>query len=204
MTETASHHWRILCCRHQDPWFLASPMVCTSFHYLLIGTAIPRSRASLVSLLGANTETTASEAKTFQGAVYLVTALYPPMFIPLILQGLSYNKRSLSCHNLFVDTFCTDHLIDLCFSVCMWDLLSGVPHPLTTPFHFPFVFMEFTSVQFSRVQLFATPWTAARQTSLSITNSQSLLKLMSIVLVMRSHHLTLSFPSPPTFSLSQH
>ena len=43
----------------------------------------------------------------------------------------------------------------------------------------------------SRVRLFATPWTAARQASLSITNSQSLLKLMSIKLVMPSSHLIL-------------
>ena len=43
----------------------------------------------------------------------------------------------------------------------------------------------------SRVRLFATPWTAAHQTSLSITNSQSLLKLMSIVSVMPSNHLIL-------------
>ena len=42
-----------------------------------------------------------------------------------------------------------------------------------------------------RVQLFATPWTAARQASLSITNSQSLLKLMSIESVMPSNHLSL-------------
>ena len=46
--------------------------------------------------------------------------------------------------------------------------------------------------------LFATPWTAAHQASLSITNSQSLLKLMSIELVMPSNHLnlccTLLFP----------
>ena len=41
----------------------------------------------------------------------------------------------------------------------------------------------------SHVQLFATPWAAARQTSLSITNSQSLLKLMSIESVMPSNHL---------------
>ena len=41
--------------------------------------------------------------------------------------------------------------------------------------------------QFSRVQLFASPWTAARQASLSITNSQSLLKLMSIESVMPSN-----------------
>ena len=46
----------------------------------------------------------------------------------------------------------------------------------------------------SRVQLFATPWTAARQASLSITNSQSLLKLMSIELVMPSDHLILCRP----------
>ena len=46
----------------------------------------------------------------------------------------------------------------------------------------------------SCVQLFATPWTAAHQTSLSITNSQSLLKLMSIELVMPSNHLILCRP----------
>ena len=50
-----------------------------------------------------------------------------------------------------------------------------------------------------------TPWTAARQASLSFTVSQNLLKLMSIELVMSSHHLILSSPpSPPALSLSQH
>ena len=43
----------------------------------------------------------------------------------------------------------------------------------------------------SRVQLFATPWTAAHQASLSITNSCSLLKLKSIASVMPSNHLIL-------------
>ena len=52
-----------------------------------------------------------------------------------------------------------------------------------------------SSVQLlSCVQLFLTPWTAARQGSLSITNSQSLLKLMSIELVMPSNHLILCRP----------
>ena len=52
-----------------------------------------------------------------------------------------------------------------------------------------------SSVQLlSRVQLIVTPWTAARQASLSITNSQSLLKCMSIVLVMPSNHLILYYP----------
>ena len=46
----------------------------------------------------------------------------------------------------------------------------------------------------SCVRLFATPWTAACQASLSITNSQSLLKLMSIKLVMPSNHLFLCHP----------
>ena len=53
----------------------------------------------------------------------------------------------------------------------------------------------FSSVQsLGCVQLFATPWTAARQAFLSITNSQSLLKLMSIELVMTSNHLILCHP----------
>ena len=49
--------------------------------------------------------------------------------------------------------------------------------------------LQLHSVQlFSRVQPFATLWTAGHQASLSITNSQSLLKLMSIDLVMPSNH----------------
>ena len=46
----------------------------------------------------------------------------------------------------------------------------------------------------SRVQLFATPWTTARQASLSITNSQSLLKLMPIESVMPSNHIIFCHP----------
>ena len=49
----------------------------------------------------------------------------------------------------------------------------------------------------SRVPLFATPWTAARLASLFITNSQSLLKLTSIELVMLSNHLILCHPLLP-------
>ena len=56
----------------------------------------------------------------------------------------------------------------------------------------------------SHVWLFSILWTGARQASLSITNSQSSLKLISIELVMPSNHLILSSPSPPAFSLSQH
>ena len=56
-------------------------------------------------------------------------------------------------------------------------------------------YVQISSVQSpSRVQLFATPWTAAHQASLSITNSRSLLKLMSIEFVMPSNHLILYHP----------
>ena len=55
--------------------------------------------------------------------------------------------------------------------------------------------VQFSSIQsLSRVQLFATPWTTARQASLSITNFQSLPKLLSIELVMPSNHLILCCP----------
>ena len=60
-----------------------------------------------------------------------------------------------------------------------------------------------TVQSFSRVQLFETPWTAAHQASLSITNSRSLLKLMSIESVMQSNHLILCCPlllSPSIFT----
>ena len=69
---------------------------------------------------------------------------------------------------------------------------------------------KFSSVQsLSNVRLFATPWTVARQASLSITNSWSLLRLMSIESVMPSNHLILCclllllpsiFPSIRVFS----
>ena len=74
-------------------------------------------------------------------------------------------------------------------------------------------FKFFSSVQLlSHVRLFATPWTAAHEAALSITNSRSLLKLMSIKSVMPSSHLILccpfsshlqSFPASGCFQMSQ-
>ena len=59
----------------------------------------------------------------------------------------------------------------------------------------PATTFQFSSVQsLNHVRLFATPWTAARQASLSITNSQSLLKLMSIESMRPSNHLILCHP----------
>ena len=70
-------------------------------------------------------------------------------------------------------------------------------HPLGSPKGFrdsvpmdPYVVVQ----SLNHVRLLATPWTAARQASLSTTNSWSLLKLMSTELVMPSNHLILSYP----------
>ena len=63
---------------------------------------------------------------------------------------------------------------------------------------------SFRVVVVQLLRLFAIPWTAALQASLSFTVSRSLLKLMSIESVMPSSHLVLSSFSPPAFALSQH
>ena len=69
-----------------------------------------------------------------------------------------------------------------CFFLCVWHNSCGVD-------------VQFSSVQsLSCIQLFMTPWTTACQASLSITNSQSLPKLMSIELVMPSNHLIRCHP----------
>ena len=74
------------------------------------------------------------------------------------------------------------HIVGRCFTV--WTTKEARKH-----------FLQFGSVQsLSRVWLFATPWITAHQASLSITNSQSLLKLMSIKSVMPSSHLILCRP----------
>ena len=73
-------------------------------------------------------------------------------------------------------------------------------------------FLSLSSVQFSRIRLFVTPWTTAHQASLSITSSQSLPKLMSIESVMPSSisssvvpfsSCPQSIPASETFPMSQ-
>ena len=66
---------------------------------------------------------------------------------------------------------------------------------LTPKVVYSFWCIKFSSVQsLSRVRLLATPWITARQASLSITNSRSLLRLTSIESVMPSSHLILCHP----------
>ena len=86
----------------------------------------------------------------------------------------------------------------------MWVAISSSRYILTwyIIIILDFVSFQFSSVQLlSRVQLFVTPWIAARQASLSITNSRSSLKHMSNESVMPSSHLILCHPLlllPPT------
>jgi len=94
-------------------------------------------------------------------------------FLPLSL----YNSVVLLFEKYF---WCPLHLKDGLAKDYIWDL--------TLLFFFKCVQL------LSHVWLFATPWTAAHQASLSITNSRSLLKLMSIVSVMPSNHLILCHP----------
>ena len=84
----------------------------------------------------------------------------------------------------------------------VWILLM-TPACFLSLLFFPVSFLQMEpSVQlFSCVWLFVTPWTAACQASLSITNSQSLLKFMSIELVMPSSHLILCRPLLPMPSI---
>ena len=95
---------------------------------------------------------------------------------------------------------------DICFCTCIgsfdteswcWitGVLSGSSSGAAQNRLIKFLHRHINSVQsLSRVWLFATPWTAACQASLSITNSRSLPKLMSIELVMPSNHLILCHP----------
>ena len=75
---------------------------------------------------------------------------------------------------------------------------AAIPWTFSVTTTWPLVLTQFSSVQLlSRVQLFATQWAAAHQASLSIINSRSLLKFMSITSVMPSNHLILCFPLLP-------
>ena len=90
----------------------------------------------------------------------------PPVFLP----GEYHGQRSLGLHRVRCDWSDLAHVHRLIKKLLSWVLLL------------------------SCVRFFATPWTAARQTSLSITNSRSLLKLMSVESMMPSNHLILCCP----------
>ena len=85
----------------------------------------------------------------------------------------------------------------LCLSAYRGQLATGEAQSLLSlwrPYTHSSHFIPVVVQLLSRVQLFATPWTAAHQASLSCTISRSLLKLMSIKSVMLSNHLILCCP----------
>ena len=96
-----------------------------------------------------------------------------------ILPQTSYPSRitqNIEQNNLFFEVFCIKKFFFCCFVVIL-------------------CFFQLSSVQsLSRLRLFATPWIAARQASLSITNSRSSPRLTSTESVMPSSHLILYHP----------
>ena len=116
--------------------------------------------------------------------IYHLQQFLQALLNPFLLPALNLGKHWFA--------FC--HYILVCFFLEFY--MNGVlPHVL----FLGLVIFVFWSL--SHVQLFAVPWTAAHQASLSITNSWSLLKLMSIESVMPSNHLILCHPHLLLFSI---
>ena len=99
------------------------------------------------------------------------------LFLCMVLENVLEHSHSFTCKSFPRTTYWKDYFVSIVY--------------------FCLLCCRFSSVQsLSPVWLFATPWIAARQASLSITNSPSLFKLISIELVMPSSHLILCRPLP--------
>ena len=125
----------------------------------------------------------------------------------IVYSSVSSRKRFSLVTLLF--GFCSSdcYLPLLCLDLFLYHFVSGLLISCSECLsHFSvFILPQFSSVQsLSRVQLFATPWNAAHQASLSITNSQSPPKHTSIELLMPFNHLILCCPLlfPPSMFTS--
>ena len=124
----------------------------------------------------------------------------PPTPIQKWLRGLNWDKIALALNVILaVSNACAIwSWVNYVFSLCLSFVICKMWVRVGLSYRFPMRIKwdnAWSSVQsLSHVWLFATPWIAARQASLSIANSQSSLKLMSIMLVIRSIHLTLCRP----------
>ena len=113
-----------------------------------------------------------------------------------------HNVVQVSCFpselTMFSKIYCAFFFLTVLFPLPVQRERENVDerHPVAVIGHFEaIVTFQFSSVQsLSRVQLFATPWIAARQGSLSITNSRSSLRFTSIESVIPSSHLILCRP----------
>ena len=112
---------------------------------------------------------------------------------PAELGSSSFHVLSFCLFMLFMGFFfasCCKLINPRCVGLFLGFLSCSV---ICTSLLVPFIVLVIVR-SLSHVQLYALPWTAARQVSLSFTVSQSLLKLMSIESVMPSNHLILCFP----------
>ena len=97
--------------------------------------------------------------------------------------------------HLFICSFISEHLAYFPLLTIVHNTTVNLHEVLYSTFLLPNVIFQFSSFQsLSHVQFFATPWIAAHQASLSITNSRSSPRLMSIESVMPSSHLILCCP----------
>ena len=114
--------------------------------------------------------------------------------MPLLHRGLDYPSQSHITHHPIYHCI-KIHVISVVFKKYIHLSCQPVSSEKSRTFFPGHQCSSVSSVQsLSRVRLFATPWIAAHQASLSITNSRSLLKLMYIKSVMPSSHLILCRP----------
>jgi len=119
---------------------------------------------------------------------------------PVLLPGKSHGLRSLVGYSPWGrrvrHNWATSLLRYIWIFFNKWLVVKSIKVMQISLFNPPHSYNMLSSVQFSHsvVSDSATPWTAAHQASLSITNSQSLSKLMSMELVMPSNHLILCHP----------
>ena len=121
---------------------------------------------------------------------------------PVCLPGEFHGQRSLMGYSPWGrrESDVTEHAHKNCYYLKKWTIIFKnvcffICHFLLSRYCYfcPYLFTG-TLQLLSRIWFFVTPWTTAHQASLSITNSQSLLKLMSIELVMPSNHLIFCHP----------
>ena len=127
-------------------------------------------------------------------SIHLSTHLF--IHLPIYLSALYFKSMDLSVQSLW-GTDSIGIIWSFILKVCLvlWPRVISLASSLTTScsFHWPSV--QFSSAQLlSSVRLFATPWITAHHSTLSITNSQSSLKLMSIKSVTPSSYLILCCP----------
>ena len=112
-----------------------------------------------------------------------------------LVQKFGQCPMSNGCHTaLWQDAAHASTVLSLSLFSILSFILLCFPLLLFPPTPYTFILPNFSVQSLSPVRLFATPWITARQASLSITNSWSLPKIMSIESVMPSNHLILCRP----------